>query len=63
MIGEFLVYDEKENISMDKISIYSRKLSWQKFHNELACVFTAALRKQKCRPLPVRDIKGYGERA
>ena len=27
----------------------SRKLSQQKFHNELACVFTAALRKQKCR--------------
>ena len=49
MIGEFLVYDEMENISMDEISIYSRKPSRQKFHNELACVFTAALRKQKCR--------------
>ena len=36
MIGEFLVYDEMENISMDGISIYSRKLSRQKFHNELA---------------------------
>ena len=27
----------------------SRKLSRQKFHNELAYVFTAALRKKKCR--------------
>ena len=27
----------------------SRKLGRQKFHNELACVFTTALRKQKCR--------------
>ena len=27
----------------------SRKRSRQKFHNELACVFTAALCKQKCR--------------
>ena len=53
---KFLVYDEMENISMNKISINlthssnSRKLSRQKFHNELACVFTACLLcKQKCR--------------
>ena len=43
---QFLVYDEMENISMDEISLetffkLSRKLSRQKFHNELACVFTA----------------------
>ena len=35
-----------ENISLDEISIQTflklaRKLSRQKFHNELACVFTA----------------------
>ena len=35
-----------ENISMDEISLFTffklaRKLSRQKFHNELACVFTA----------------------
>ena len=42
---QVLVYDEMEDISVDEISIYtfsnSRKLSRQKFHNELACVFTA----------------------
>ena len=43
---QFLVYDEMENISMDEISLFTffklaRKLSRQKFHNELACVFTA----------------------
>ena len=43
---QFLVYDEMENISLDEISIQTflklaRKLSRQKFHNELACVFTA----------------------
>ena len=31
---QFLVYDEMENLSMDE-------MSRQKFHNELACVFTA----------------------
>ena len=40
----FLVHDEMENISMTEISIYIffklKKLSRQKFHNELACVFT-----------------------
>ena len=34
-----LVNDEMESISM--YSSNSRKLSWQKFHNELACVLTA----------------------
>ena len=43
---QFLVYDEMKNILMDEISIWTffklaRKLSRQKFHNELAWVFTA----------------------
>ena len=46
MIGEILtailVYDEMENTSMDEISSktffkLARKLSRQRFHNELAC--------------------------
>ena len=51
---QFLVNDEMENISMYEISfrhsLNSRILSWQKFHNELACVLTAHFKTQaKCR--------------
>ena len=66
MIGEFLVYDDMENISMDEISIQANRnganhsycfLSNQKKVQILAFLHVIRQRNVSC-PLPVRDIKG-----
>ena len=50
---QVLVYDEWKIFQWMKFLFglfsNSRKLSRQKFHNELACVFSAHLHKQECR--------------